>query len=261
MYNETRDKFNWHSFLLKALFLIIILILIVKLLPKKESNEPSGQTEAFKENMNLLKNTANEYITEDKIPNEVNKSKTYSLEDLVSDGTIRILKTEDGEICDHTKSYLKITKQEKGHKIEIHLVCGDEEETVSISKKEASETTTKETTTKETTTKKVTTTKKPSTTKAPTTTYKTTTKLPSTTTSIKTQIKPTTTSSKVMVTFVYNDDTGKVVREHILRGNKVVKPSDPTKEGYVFEGWMYNGSPYNFNTVINDNIFIYAKWK
>lgn len=44
--------------------------------------------------------------------------------------------------------------------------------------------------------------------------------------------------------------------------NKTIsKPSDPTKEGYLFKGFELNGIPFNFETKITKNITLVATWK
>lgn len=44
-------------------------------------------------------------------------------------------------------------------------------------------------------------------------------------------------------------------------GEKVAKPADPTKEGYVFNGWKLNGQAYDFNAVVKSAITLTADWK
>ena len=51
--------------------------------------------------------------------------------------------------------------------------------------------------------------------------------------------------------------------QHVKIGTSIVKPSDPTKEGYTFAGWYLNSDltvPYDFNTILNENIKLYADW-
>ena len=41
---------------------------------------------------------------------------------------------------------------------------------------------------------------------------------------------------------------------------KVTKPADPTKEGYIFEGWFYNDEKFDFNTKITKDMKLDARW-
>ena len=72
-------------------------------------------------------------------------------------------------------------------------------------------------------------------------------------------------SAKVTVTF---DSQGgnKIVPQRILllRGQKVSDPGTPVCEGYIFDGWMVGGNPYeiwNFNDGVTDTMGLLAKWK
>ena len=44
------------------------------------------------------------------------------------------------------------------------------------------------------------------------------------------------------------------------KGDKVPKPLDPTKEGYIFDGWEYNGRAYYFVEEVKSDMTIKAKW-
>ena len=61
----------------------------------------------------------------------------------------------------------------------------------------------------------------------------------------------------VTVTF---DNNGNKAIETIDEGNKVTKPADPSRSGYVFSGWYNGTSKWDFNTVVNDDITLTAKW-
>ena len=67
-------------------------------------------------------------------------------------------------------------------------------------------------------------------------------------------------SDKVTVTF--NSDGGTTIAPQILDPNsKVLSPDAPTKLGYNFDGWYYNGEPWRFNTdTVTSNITLRAKW-
>lgn len=62
----------------------------------------------------------------------------------------------------------------------------------------------------------------------------------------------------------FNTDSGSVISDvEVYENNKLTQPSDPTKTGYVFENWYTTPdftSVFDFNTLINADINIYAKW-
>ena len=41
---------------------------------------------------------------------------------------------------------------------------------------------------------------------------------------------------------------------------QIVKPRDPTREGYIFAGWYLNGELFDFNTKITGDITLEARW-
>lgn len=65
--------------------------------------------------------------------------------------------------------------------------------------------------------------------------------------------------AKYTVTF---DSSGgsKVNTQTVKKGNKAIKPSNPTKEGYTFVEWLYNNSTYDFNKEVTDNITLTARY-
>ncbi len=46
----------------------------------------------------------------------------------------------------------------------------------------------------------------------------------------------------------------------IASGEKVDRPTDPTKEGYTFDGWYLDGLEFDFNTLVTTDIILTAKW-
>ena len=71
---------------------------------------------------------------------------------------------------------------------------------------------------------------------------------------------------KVTVTFDSNQGTA-VDSQLVTVGDKVVKPSDPTRKGYIFSGWFTNKDctrAYDFDAAVDDakpEFTLYAGWK
>ena len=68
-------------------------------------------------------------------------------------------------------------------------------------------------------------------------------------------------SKEVKYTVTFDSDGGTDVSSvTILENETIKKPSDPTKEGYTFDGW-YNGDvKFDFKTKITKNLTLKAKW-
>lgn len=279
MYEEKRIKFDWKGFLIKLIIIIVLLIIIAKLFPLKGNKNQNKFSDVFEKNIVTLKETGNNYFNKDNLPIELGESNTISLKQLIKEKKIEKLKSANGKSCDNDKSYIKSTKKDIGYELEVYLKCDKEEDTsyvylgcfdectngnTSTTKKTTKETS-KKTTTKETskkTTKKTTTknsyveptTKKYTTTSKRYTTKRTTTKKYTTSTT-----KTTTTVKKFAV--IFNTNGGSYVKtQYVVKNNKAVKPTNPTKTGYIFAGWELNGNIYNFNTPITENTILKAKW-
>ncbi len=65
-------------------------------------------------------------------------------------------------------------------------------------------------------------------------------------------------------TVIFNTNGGTAIENQTIENGKtVVKPYDPTKTGYAFEGWYIDSSlttRYDFSTAVIGDITIYAKW-
>lgn len=51
-----------------------------------------------------------------------------------------------------------------------------------------------------------------------------------------------------------------VAAQTIKEGEKVEIPSDPTKEGYTFDGWYIDEDKYDFSKEVNKDLTLTAKW-
>lgn len=60
----------------------------------------------------------------------------------------------------------------------------------------------------------------------------------------------------------FDTDGGSIVSKQIvIKGNKVEKPIDPTKEGYSFVGWTLNDEIYDFDSIVEKDLELKAKWE
>jgi uncharacterized repeat protein (TIGR02543 family) len=65
----------------------------------------------------------------------------------------------------------------------------------------------------------------------------------------------------VMYTVTFDEDNGApVYGVSVIEGEKVAKPADPARDGYVFAGWYLGAAPFDFNTAITGDITLTARW-
>ena len=71
-------------------------------------------------------------------------------------------------------------------------------------------------------------------------------------------------SDKQVFTVTFDTDGGddEIQSAKIVEGEKVIKPNDPTKEGYIFKEWqLADGTTFDFiNTPITSDITLKAVW-
>ena len=71
----------------------------------------------------------------------------------------------------------------------------------------------------------------------------------------------TTTPTVKKYTVSFNSNGGSsVAKQTVEQGKKASKPANPTRSGYTFDCWTLNGNAYNFNSAVNENITLVAKW-
>ena len=69
-------------------------------------------------------------------------------------------------------------------------------------------------------------------------------------------------NTKSIYTISFNTDGGsEVVGQKVEEGETINKPADPTKDGYEFLGWYLNGTYFDFETDVESDLTLDAKWK
>lgn len=62
-------------------------------------------------------------------------------------------------------------------------------------------------------------------------------------------------------TVTFDSDEGSDVAPAIVKyGEKVAKPTDPVKAGFIFSGWFNGETEFNFDTPVTGNLTLKAKW-
>lgn len=62
------------------------------------------------------------------------------------------------------------------------------------------------------------------------------------------------------VTFDSNGGS-EVTSRRVGENGNVIEPTEPTREGYIFQGWYLGDEKFNFNTPITGNITLTARWE
>ncbi|MBT1175946.1 InlB B-repeat-containing protein, partial [Bifidobacterium sp. LC6] len=71
------------------------------------------------------------------------------------------------------------------------------------------------------------------------------------------------TPQKYTVKFNVNGGSGSVASQTVESGKTAASPSNPTRDGYTFDGWYTaktGGSRYDFSTPVKKNLTLYAHW-
>ena len=66
-------------------------------------------------------------------------------------------------------------------------------------------------------------------------------------------------ASKPTYTVTFSVD-GAETKQTVAEGEKVSKPTDPTKTGYTFDGWYKDDTKFDFETTVTANLTLTAKW-
>lgn len=69
-------------------------------------------------------------------------------------------------------------------------------------------------------------------------------------------------NTKTLYTISFSTNGGnEVVSQKVEEGKNVNKPKNPQKEGYEFLGWYLNGEYFDFETLVEKDLKLEARWK
>ena len=67
---------------------------------------------------------------------------------------------------------------------------------------------------------------------------------------------------KDTITVVFDSSGGSQIKAQVIKmGGKAIKPDNPTRKGYSFVRWQYQGKKYNFETPIYKDLLLKAIWE
>ncbi len=64
-----------------------------------------------------------------------------------------------------------------------------------------------------------------------------------------------------MVTFDMNGADGSIDSQTVTSGNAITEPANPSRTGFVFMGWQFNGKLWNFTAPVTSNMTLVAVWE
>ena len=141
MYSEKHNHrgFLSKASLLKLLLFISLICLLVWILPKAIkpkviSNSKSARTnspftsQVYTDNLEKMKDVALTYYTEENLPDEIGKSNTITLNDMIKENKITTLMDNNNKSCDVDNSYVEITKINEGYLLKINLKDSSKED-------------------------------------------------------------------------------------------------------------------------------------
>ena len=110
--------------LVKVLLVVIFVFLLMYLFPMP--NLKPFYNSIFNDNIQTMKDAAEDYYTTERMPSEEGKSTKMTLQEMIDKKLIIPFTDKDGNSCDTKKSYVKVTKNEKEYELKVSLTCGKE---------------------------------------------------------------------------------------------------------------------------------------
>ena len=148
--NERKEGFNFKSFFLTLLMILLFVFLMLFLFPTKwdlKKIQNSGNNlqstsdieklsvlydEIFANNVMRMKYAAIGYFTTERLPKEVGQSRRLTLQDMYDLHLVLKMKDKNGKACSVKKSYVSMTKFEDEYHLKVNLSCGEDEDYIIV---------------------------------------------------------------------------------------------------------------------------------
>ena len=129
MYEERHSIFSVKKVILAILIIVLIFFALMWLFPTKNylssNKEETSVAKVFSENINLMKDAAMSYYTDERLPKNTGDKEKMTLAKMIDMHLITELVDSNNEICNTSKSYVEVTKKENEYLMKINLSCND----------------------------------------------------------------------------------------------------------------------------------------
>ena len=126
MYYEdnVKIKIDWKGLILKLIAVVLIIILFIWLFPMPKLD--TFYSRIYNENLNTMKEAAENYFVKDKLPEKTGASNTIKLQEMIDKKLITEFTDKNNKECSTTNSFAQVTKTENdNYVLKIQLSCED----------------------------------------------------------------------------------------------------------------------------------------
>ena len=113
------------SLLLRLLIILIIVFLLIWFFPTRKSLNPLYQ-DVFRTNINSMKEAAEKYYTNERLPKNVNETVKMTLKEMLDKHLLLPFVDKNGNYCSLENSYVEITRKETEFELKVNLSCDEE---------------------------------------------------------------------------------------------------------------------------------------
>ncbi len=124
MYTESTNGGLLKSIILKILFVALFIFLLLWLYPRQ--NTKPFYDAIFNNNINQMKEVAEDYYTVQRLPQEVGEVSKLTLQEMLDMKLLLPFTDKNGEYCDNQKSFVQVTKLENDeYELKVTLSCNE----------------------------------------------------------------------------------------------------------------------------------------
>ena len=110
--------------LVKVLLIVIFIFLLMYLFPMP--NLSPFYSSIFNDNVQTMKDAAEDYYTTERMPKDEGKSTKMTLKEMEEKKLVLPFVDKDNKSCDKNKSYVEVTKLKDEYELKVSLTCGKE---------------------------------------------------------------------------------------------------------------------------------------